>query len=155
MRLKLFNHVSKSSASHPDINHMHIPSMTLRQLPRLPRLLNRKPSRPIRALQVLKSIHRNPTRTRSKLQQSTLLLRIPTADTLPKVLDNFIILSVSTVIGVLLPIFNINIGDSANEKFEFALVKDIDEVGGDEFVKASDEGVELFGDSFLDAPFGD
>jgi hypothetical protein len=41
-------------------------------------------------------------------------------------LDNLIVLGVSTVISVFLPIFDIDIGDTADEEFEFPLVEDVD-----------------------------
>ena len=127
--------------------------MTLRQLPRLPRLLNRKPSRPITPLQILKPIHGNTTRPRGKLQKPTLLLRIPTPNALPEMLNHLVVLGVASVIGVFLPVLHVDIGDTADEELEFALVEDVDEVGGDEFVEAGYEGVELFRDALLDAPF--
>ena len=51
------------------------------------------------------------------------------------------------------PVVDVNVCDAADEEFEFAFVEDVDEVRGDEFVEAGDEGVELGGDTFLDSPF--
>lgn len=133
----------------------YAPSMTLRQRPHLPRLLNRKPPGPITALEILEPIDRDPTRARRKLQQPALLLRVPGADDLPEVLDHVILLLVAAVIGVFLPVVDVDVGDAADQQFEFALVEHVDEVGGDELVEAGDEGVELFGDAFLDLPFCD
>jgi hypothetical protein len=54
------------------------------------------------------------------------LLGVPAADTLPEVLDHLVVFRVSTVVGVLLPVFNVNIGNTTNEQFEFALVENVD-----------------------------
>jgi hypothetical protein len=129
--------------------------MTLRQLIRLPRLLNRKPARSITTLQILEAIHRNPARTRRKLQETGFLLGVPAADALPEVLYDFVVLRVAAVVGVLLPVVDVDVGDAADEQLEFALVEDVDQVRGDELVEARDEGLELLFDALLDAPFGD
>jgi hypothetical protein len=129
--------------------------MTLRQLIRLPRLLNRKPARSITPLQILKPIHRNPRRARRKLQETGLLLGVPATDALPEVLYDFVVLRVAAVVGVLLPVVDVDVGDAADEQLEFALVEDVDQVRGDELVEARDEGLELLFDALLDAPFGD
>jgi hypothetical protein len=81
------------------------------------------------------------------------LLGIPTPDALPEVLDDLIVLGVSTVISMLLPVLHINICDTTNEKLEFTLIEHVDKVSGDELVEPCDEILELFFDSFLDAPF--
>jgi hypothetical protein len=133
----------------------NIPSMTLRQRPHLACLLNRKPPGPITALQILKPIHGNPTRPRRKLQESALLLGIPGADHLPKVLNDLVLFLVAAVVGMLLPVVDVDVGDAADEELEFAFVKDVDQVGGDQLVEAGDEGGELFRDAFLDLPFRD
>lgn len=88
--------------------------MGLRKRINIPRLLNRKPSRPITSLQILKPIDRNTRSTRSKLQQSRLLLRIPSPNNLPEVLDDFVLLLVAAVVGMLLPVFNVDVGNTAN-----------------------------------------
>ena len=54
---------------------------------------------------------------------------------------------------MLLPIVDIDVGDTANQKLQLALVKDIDELGGDELVEAAEEGGELLLDSLYNAPF--
>lgn len=127
--------------------------MTLRQLIRLTRLLNRKPSRSITSLQILESIHRNPRRARRKLQQARLLLRIPATNALPEVLDDFVVFSVAAVIGMFLPVVDVDVGDTTDQELEFALVEDVDQICGDELVEAGDEGLELLFDALLDAPF--
>lgn len=99
--------------------------MRLRQLIRLARLLNRKPSRPITTLQILETIDRDTRSTGSKLQQTRLLLGVPAADTLPEVLDDLVVLGVAAVIGVLLPVVDVDIRDTTDEQFEFTLVEDV------------------------------
>lgn len=129
--------------------------MTLRQLIRLARLLNRKASRPITPLQILESVDRNTTRPRRKLQEARLLLRIPATNALPEVLNDLVVFRVAAVVCVFFPVVDVDVGDAADEEFEFAFVEDVDEVGGDELVEAGDEGLELFFDALLNAPFGD
>jgi hypothetical protein len=74
---------------------------------------------------------------------------------LPEVLYHRITFSVAAVIGVLLPVVDINICDTANEQLELALVEDVDQVGRDELVEALHKGVELFIDTLLNAPLCD
>lgn len=56
---------------------------------------------------------------------------------------------------MLLPVVNVDVGDTADEELELALVENVDEVGGDQLVEALDERVELLLDALLDAPLGD
>lgn len=74
---------------------------------------------------------------------------------LPEILNDNIILRVSTVISVLLPVIDIDVGNTADEQLEFTLVEDIYQVGWDELVESSDESIELLLDALLDSPFGD
>lgn len=127
--------------------------MTLGQRTHLARLLNGKPPRPITALQILEPIDRDTTRPRRELQQPRLLLGIPRPNHLPEVLDDVVLFLVAAVVGVFLPVVDVDVGYATDQEFEFALVEDVDEVGGDELVEAGDEGGELFGDAFLDLPF--
>jgi hypothetical protein len=129
--------------------------MTLRQLIRFSRLLNRKPTRPITPLQIFEAINRDPGRARRELQQATLLLGVPAADTFPEVLDDFIVFRVAAVVGVFLPVLDVNVCYAADEQLEFALVEDVDKVRGNQLVEAGDEGLKLLFDALLDAPFGD
>ena len=150
------HHVSKDC--NPDDhrtreNGVYEPSMTLRQRVDLARLLDGKPPRSITALQILEPVHRDPTRSGGKLQQSALLLGIPGPDHLPEILDHLVLLLVAAVIGVFLPVVDIDVSDAADQEFELALIEDVDQVGGDELVEAGDEGVELFRDALLDLPF--
>jgi hypothetical protein len=65
--------------------------MALRQLTRVPALLNRKPAGPVRSLQVLESVDGDPTRAGNELQQARLALGGPGADALPEPLDDLVI----------------------------------------------------------------
>lgn len=129
--------------------------MRLGQRGDFPRLLNGKPPRPIAALQVLKAVNGNARGTRCELQEARFLLRIPGPYDLPEVLDHFVLLLVAAVIGVFLPIFNVDICNAANKKLQFTLVEDVDEVSWDKFVESGDESVELLLYSFLNFPFCD
>ena len=127
--------------------------MTLRQGGISPGFLNRKPPGPVTSLQILEPVHRDAARARCELQESALLLGVPAADYLPEVLDDLVRLRVAAVIGMLLPVLDINIGNTTNQELELALVEDIDEIGRNKLIKAGDEGVELLFDALLDAPF--
>lgn len=74
---------------------------------------------------------------------------------LPEVLDHRITFSVAAVVGVLLPVLDIDVCNSANEEFELTLVEDVDQIRGDELVEALHEGVELFVNTLLNAPLCD
>jgi hypothetical protein len=41
-------------------------------------------------------------------------------------LDDFVVLRVAAVVGVLLPVVHVDVGDTADEKLELALVEDVD-----------------------------
>jgi hypothetical protein len=129
--------------------------MRLWQLIRLTRLLNRESSRSITSLEILEAVDRDTRSTGSELQQTRLLLRVPAADTLPEVLNDFVVFSVAAVIRVFLPVLDIDIGNTTNEEFEFALVKDIYEIGRDELVETGNEGLELLLNALLNPPLGD
>jgi len=72
---------------------------------------------------------------------------------LPEILDDGILLVVTTIIGVLDPIININLADTTNEQLELSLIEDIDEIGRDELVEALNKSLELLVDTLLNAPF--
>lgn len=71
----------------------------------------------------------------------------------PKISYDFVLLGVAPIIGVLLPIFHIDICDSSNEKFKFSLVKDVDKIWRDQLIEAGDECIKLRFDPLLDSPF--
>lgn len=71
---------------------------------------------------------------------------------LPEVLNDFVGLGVASVIGVLLPVVNIDISNTANQKLKFPLIEDVDQILWDEFVETNEESVELFIDTPLNTP---
>lgn len=80
------------------------------------------------------------------------MLGIPSAHNLPEVLDHFVLFLVTAVIGVLLPVVDIDVGDTTNEQLEFSLVKDVDEVGRDQFIEPDHKSVELLLNSLHNLP---
>lgn len=129
--------------------------MRLRQLSRLTSLLDGEPSGPIATLQILESVYRDTRSTRGKLQQSRFLFSIPTPDAFPEVCDNLVVLSVAAVISVLLPVVNVDIGDTTNEQLKLTLIKHVDKVRRNELMETRNECIELFFDALLNAPLCD
>ena len=74
---------------------------------------------------------------------------------LPEVDNDLVVLSVTAVIGVLLPVIDIDISNTTDQELEFSLIENVDQVRGDQLVEARNECVELLLDSFLNTPFGD
>jgi hypothetical protein len=74
---------------------------------------------------------------------------------LPEVLYHRIAFGVTAVIGMLLPVVDIDICDTTNEQLKLALIEDVDKVGRDELVETLHKGIELLIDTLLDAPFCD
>jgi hypothetical protein len=136
-------------------DRQHVPSVTLRQLANFTALLDGEPSGTITSLEVFETIDWNSGRARGKLQQARLLLRVPTPNALPKVLNHFVVLSVSAVVGMLLPILDINVCNASNQQLKLALIKNVDQICRYEFVEATDEVLELLFDTFLNTPFRD
>ena len=134
---------------------MNIPCVRLGKLIRLAGLLNRKSPGPVRTLQILEAVDGDTRGTGGELQQTRLLLRVPAANAFPEVLNNLIILGVSTVVGVLLPVLDVDICDTTDKKLELALIKNIDQILWNKLVEPAKEGVELLLDAFLNAPFCD
>lgn len=132
-----------------------IPSMRLWKSVRVAGLLDSKSPRAIASLQIFESVDRDTRCSRSELEKPRLLFGIPRADDLPEVLNNFILLLISTVIGVLLPIIDIDIRNTANQKLQLALVKHVDKIRWDELMESVDESIELLLYSLLDLPHGD
>lgn len=152
--------------------------MGFRELGFLARLFDREAAGAIGALQVLETVDGDARCARGELQEARFLLCIPAADDLwvgrvsevvkrgvwlgllmfaylPEVLDHEITLGVAAVVGVFLPVVDVDVRDTTDEEFELALVEDVDEVCGDEFVEALHEGVELLLDTLLNAPLCD
>ena len=87
------------------------------------------------------------------MEQTRLLLGIPGADDLPEVLDDLVLLLVTTVVGVLLPVVDVDISDTTDEKLKLALIEHIDKIGWDQLVESGHESVELFLHSLHNLPF--
>ena len=73
---------------------------------------------------------------------------------LPEVLYHGITFGVTTVVGVLLPVVDIDVRDTTNEKLKLALVENVDQIGRDKLVEALHKGIELLIDTLLNAPLG-
>lgn len=74
---------------------------------------------------------------------------------LPEVLDDRILLIVSTVVCVLHPVVDIDFAYATDEELELTLIKDVDKIRGDELVEALDKGIELLLYTLLDTPLCD
>jgi hypothetical protein len=74
---------------------------------------------------------------------------------LPEVLYHRITFGVTTVVGVFLPVVDIDICDTTNEQLKLALIEDVDQIGRDELVEALHKGIELLVNTLLNAPFCD
>lgn len=72
---------------------------------------------------------------------------------LPEIDNDLVRLGIASIIGMLLPVVNVNIGDTADEQLQFSFVKDVDKILRDQLVEAIHIGAELLLDSFLDPPF--
>lgn len=129
--------------------------MRLWKLIRFTSLLDREPSRSITTLEILETVDRDTRSTSSELQETRLLFGIPAADTLPEVLNDLVVFSVTTVIGVLLPVLNIDICDTTDKEFELTFIEDVDKIRRNKLVEAGDEGLELLLNTLLNTPFGD
>ena len=119
------------------------------------RFFNGESSWPVTSLKIFETVDRNARCSSSKLEQSRLLLGIPAANAGPEVPNDLVLLCIAPVVGMLLPIFDVDIGDTPYQKLQFTLIEDVDEVWRDQFVKACDEGVELLFNTLLDSPFSD
>src|ERR1700722_17036785 len=118
-------------------------------------LLDRKPSRTVASLKILEAIDRDSASACRELEESGLLLRIPSADDFPEILNDLILFLISSVVGMLLPVVYINIGNATNQKLKFAFVEDTHKVGWNQLVEARDERVKLLLHTFLDLPLRD
>lgn len=74
---------------------------------------------------------------------------------LPKVLNHNITLGVATVVGVLLPVIDIDVSNTADQQLKLTLIKNVDKVSWNQLVEAGHEGIELLLDSLLNTPLGD
>jgi len=126
--------------------------MTLGQSIHLSCFFDGKPSWAIASLKVLEAVNWNSTRASCELEQSALLLRIPCANNFPEVLDDLVLFLISTIVGMLFPVINVNIGNTANQKLELAFVKDIHKIGWNQLVETRNESVKLLLYPFLNLP---
>lgn len=92
-----------------------IPGMTLRQRSRVPTLLNCKSSRSIASLQILETVDGDSARARRELQQTRFLLCVPRPNNFPEALNDLILLLVASVVGVFLPVIDVNVRDAADQ----------------------------------------
>ncbi len=129
--------------------------MTLGQGVDLARLFNREPSGSVATLEILEAVDGDSARAGGELEQAALLFSIPRSNDFPKVLNDFVLLLVATVVGVFLPVLDVDIGDTTDQQLQFSLVENIDEVCGDQLIEAGDESIELLLNPFLNFPFGD
>lgn len=128
--------------------------MTLWQSINLAGFLDSESSWTITALQILEAVDGDTTCSCGELKETTLLFSIPRSDDFPEVLNNFVLFLVAAVVGMFLPVIDINISDTTNQEFELALIENVDKISWDQFVETGDEGIELLFDSLLDLPFG-
>ena len=70
-------------------------------------------------------------------------------------MHDWVILGVPTVVGVLLPVVDINVCYTTDEEFQLTLIEDVDKIGRDELVETGDESIELLLNTLLDTPFCD
>ena len=73
----------------------------------------------------------------------------------PEIPDDLVLFCIPSVICVLLPVLNVNVCDSADEKFQLPLIKHVDEIRWYQLIEASHKSIELCLDSLLYSPFGD
>ena len=71
----------------------------------------------------------------------------------PEVLYRRRRLFVASVVGMFLPIRDINVRNTTNQKLQFAFIKNIDQVRRNQLIEACRKSVKLFLDPFLDPPF--
>ena len=90
---------------------------------------------PIHTLKLLEAVERDLGGTGNELQELGLLFLVEAANCAPEPLDLRRSLLVVVVIGVALPVVNINVRQTRDEKFKFLLIEDCDEFGGDDFVE--------------------
>jgi len=85
-----------------------------------------------------------------ELEQTRLVLRVERADKLPEPLDHIVAILVVAVDCVLAPVVHVNIGNTADEQLKLALIKDRQQLLGDDLVQTGLERLQLQGDALLD-----
>lgn len=90
----------------------------------------------VHALKLLEAIERNLAGTGNELQQLSLLFLVEGADRSPEPLDLRRCCRVVVVFGVVLPVVDVDLGETGDEQFELLLVEDRDEFSRDDIVEA-------------------
>ena len=126
----------------------------LRQLVGIAGLLHGKPSRSVGTLQVLEAVNGDTGGTGCKLEQPGPLVALPLGNALPEPLDDLVGLLVAPVIGVSLPVIDVNVGETTDEQLELPLVEDLDQILRNELVETVHKGLELLLDGLGNDPLG-
>jgi hypothetical protein len=90
----------------------------------------------IHTLKLLEAIEWNLGSTGDELQKLGLFFLVEAANSTPEPLDLWRGLLVVVVFGVVLPVIDVDVGETGDEKFEFLLVEDLNEFGRDDLVEA-------------------
>lgn len=104
-------------------------------------------------MQILESVDGDTRGTSGELEKTRLLFGVPGANDLPEILDDLVLLLVTAVVGVLLPVVNVDVGDTTDEELKLALIEDVDKIRWDQLVEAGHESVELFLNTLHNLPF--
>lgn len=99
-------------------------------------LVHAKAREAVHALELLEPVERHLARASDKLEQLGALLLVEGADGAPEPLDLRGRGGVIVVLGIVLPIVDVDVGHAGDEEFEFAFVEDGDELCGDDVVEA-------------------
>lgn len=90
----------------------------------------------IHSLELLEAVERHLGGTCDKLDELGTLFLVKRADGAPEPLDLRRRRVVVVVLGVALPVVNVDVGQTRDEQLELLLVEDRDELGGDDVVEA-------------------
>mmetsp|Transcript_1737 Transcript_1737/g.4075 ORF Transcript_1737/g.4075 Transcript_1737/m.4075 type:complete len:247 (-) Transcript_1737:1786-2526(-) len=102
-------------------------------------------------LQSRKPLHRNPRSTSGKLQKLCTLLLGELAHNFPEPLNNLMAITLllvsAAVHGVFAPVINVDIWQTTHEKLKLLVVKDRNQMCGDNLVKTLQEHRKLWGET--------
>ena len=98
---------------------------------------------PIHTLKLLEAVERDLGGTGNELQELGLLFLVEAANCAPEPLDLRRSLLVVVVIGVALPVVDINVRQTRDEELEFLLVKNGDKFWWDDVVETLEESSQL------------
>jgi hypothetical protein len=90
----------------------------------------------VHTLKLLKAVEWNLGSAGDELQKLGLFFLVEAANSTPEPLDLWRSLLVVVVFGVVLPVINVDVGETGDEKFEFLFVEDLNKFGGDDLVEA-------------------